>query len=216
MNIVTCYPWTPPYNVSMSQALGMLGLVPNQVRGTGAKMSQASCYRLIVVASFKVFSLAFLDFEFCPCFVAAICNYCMFMYDWVHLPRRNVLFKWNSFKPVLAALILFQLTHMSNVHEVYGCFLGPATTFAWIQSALLKPYDHLGLQIWFAASHLKLSNIYLMSGVAFQTNRCYYHSISYTPRTRSYLPVTSPTSLLSSLSTYFAYSWSFNFLHRSL
>lgn len=81
MNIVTCYPWTPPYNVSMSQALGMLGLVPNQVRGTGAKMSQASCYRLIVVASFKVFSLAFLDFEFCPCFVAAICNYCMFMYD---------------------------------------------------------------------------------------------------------------------------------------
>lgn len=58
-----------------------------------------------------------------------------------------MLFKWNSFKPVLAALILFQLTHMSNVHEVYGCFLGPATTFAWIQSALLKPYDHLGLQI---------------------------------------------------------------------
>ena len=139
------------------------------------------------------------------CSCNLICNYCMFMYDWVHLPRRNALFKWNSFKPVLAALILFQLTHMSNVHEVHGCFVGPATTFAWIQSALLKPYDHLGLQIWFAASHLKLSKIYLMSGVSFQTNSC------YTPRTRSYLVVASPTSLLSSLSTYFSYSWSFDF-----
>lgn len=151
-------------------------------------------------------SLAFLGFESCPCFVAAICNYCMFMYHWVHLPRRNVLFKWNSFKPVLAALILFQLTHMPNVHEVYGCFLGPATTFAWIQSALLKPYGHLGLQIWFAASHLKLSNIYLMSGVAFQTNSCY----GYTSRTRSYLPVTSPTSLLSSLPICIRLWWHFH------
>ena len=142
------------------------------------------------------FSLAFLGFESCPCFVAAICNYCMFMYHCVHLPRRNVLFKWNSFKPVLAALILFQLTHMSNVHEVYGCFVGPATTFAWIQSALLKPYDHLGLQIWFAASHLKLSNIYLM--LRFKRTA----ATSYTPRKRSYLVVTSPTSLLSSLPTY--------------
>lgn len=117
MNIATCYPWTPPYNASMSQALGMLGLVPSQVRGTGAKMSQALCYRLMVVASCKVFSLAFLGFEFCTCFVAAICNYCMFTYHWVHLPRRNVLFKWNSFKRILAALIPFQLTHMRNVQS---------------------------------------------------------------------------------------------------